>query len=108
MGVEIHREREGRVPQPLLNYLRMLALSQEEGGRSVPEIVEPDVRQSRPFEQRLERAPLHILGPERRAPARAEHEVVILPIRGRLALFELSLAVVPALLEDELQDGYRP
>jgi hypothetical protein len=44
VAVEVERDRDGRVLEPLLHDLRMHARSEQRRGVCVPEVVEPDLR----------------------------------------------------------------
>jgi hypothetical protein len=55
--VEIEGRVYPRVPQHLLDYLRVFTTGEHEGREAVTQCVEGDIRQTRTPEQRLEGAP---------------------------------------------------
>jgi hypothetical protein len=78
MGVEVESDRSRGVSQQFGNDLRMDPGTEQERGRSVAEIVEPQVRYIRPIEQRPEAAE-HVAGVKWLAFKRGKHEVMVFP-----------------------------
>ncbi len=70
MRVGIQGYRYGGVAQKLLDQLRVYASAQEQGGAGVPKVVEAYLRQTGPFEERLEGTLDKILGVDGRACVR--------------------------------------
>lgn len=79
MGVRVHRDADIGVPEPLLDYLGMHTLDEEQRGRGVPEIVESNRRQAGPLQQGAEAAPDEVLLLDWSADLVREHEIEILP-----------------------------
>jgi hypothetical protein len=84
------------VSQHLLDDARMHALAQEQRRARMPEVVEPDRRESRFLEQGLEGAVDDVPGVQRRASHRGEHEpFVLVELAGLRHLVRLPRTVAP-------------
>lgn len=62
MAVAVQRQGHRGVPQELLHKLGMVPSREQQCGTGVPEVVEADVRQFCPLEERLERGPGYVVG----------------------------------------------
>jgi hypothetical protein len=61
VGIGVEGDGYGSVPEHLGYYLWVDVLSEQERGARMPEVVEADLRQSRPLQERLERAPGEVM-----------------------------------------------
>jgi hypothetical protein len=92
LGVDVHRERGGAVPQRLADDLRRLARGEEHRRRAMPEVMQPDRREAEPRHHRGK-----VLGDAARAQRRPVLAGELAPAVGprarpRHALGELGLA----------------
>src|SRR5215218_8193020 len=83
MGIPLERERCGRVSNQPLEIAGGLATLGEWCSARVPEIVEPDSRESCPLQERFEVPVDHVLSFEGAAVLGGEHEPAILPLPTR-------------------------
>ncbi len=58
MAVQVHRDPDAGVSQKGLDELGMYPLREQHRGAGVPQVVEADIGQARPLQQRLEAAPV--------------------------------------------------
>ena len=98
MGVDVGGGGKGRVPQPLLDLLHGNALTEQQTGAAVAQIMEPDVPQAVLLQQELEVVG-DVVGPKQFAHLVGAHIVQVVSAVGLLEQFPVLLLPGTLLLQ---------